>query len=154
MSAATESPNKWRKRLLRFTITSTLMGVSFAVGVAITLIIAVRLLAPIAVTGMTLGMVGLASESVNATTSALYSGDSEMRLTVLTQLKQSFGTQPTQKFDTATANWILPAIKQCQTDADPVVVAIADELVAFINDNTLPSPQSAAEYQKDAAELP
>ena len=137
MPDATVLAKKWRNRLLRFTITSFLMGVSFAVGMALALVIAVRLLAPIALAGMTFGMVGLAAASANSTTSALYSGDSEMRLTVLAQLKHSFGTPPTQKFDTATVNWILPAIKQCQTDADPVVVALADELVAFINDNTM-----------------
>ena len=117
------------------------MGISFAVGVAISLFIAVRLLAPIAVTGMTFGMVGLASSSANSTTSALYSGDSAMRLTVLTQLKQSFDSQPPQTFDATAANWILPAIKQCQTDTDPEVVALADELIEFINANTLPLPQ-------------
>ena len=137
MPAATVLPNKWRNRLLRFTITSSLMGVSFAVGMALALVIAVRLLAPIALAGMTFGMAGLAAANANSTTSALCSGNSEMRLTVLAQLKQSFGTSPRQKFDTATVNWILPALKQCQTDADPVVVALADELVAFINDNTM-----------------
>ena len=141
MSTVKEAPGKWRTRLLRLSITSTLMGISFAVGVAITAFIAVRLLFPIAATGMTMGLVGLSSASANATTSALYSGDSEMRLTVLTQLKQSFDTQPTQTFDTTTANWILPAIKQCQTDADPEVVILADELIEFINANTLSPPQ-------------
>lgn len=141
MSTAIESPRKWRKRLLRFCITSSLMGISFALGVAITLFIAVRLLAPISVTGMTLGMLGLVSASANATTSALYSGDSEMRLTVLTQLKQSFDTQPPQAFDATAADWILPAIKQCQMDTDPAVVALADEIIEFINTNTLPLPQ-------------
>lgn len=141
MSAVVESPKKWRKRLLRFTVTSSLMGVSFGVGVAITLFIAVRLLAPIAVTGMTFGLVGMASASANATTNALYSGDSEMRLAVLMQLKQSSVTQPPQSFDATVANWILPALKQCQTDPDPEVVALADELVEFITANTLPPPQ-------------
>ena len=145
MSAVAESPKKWRKRLLRFTVTSSLMGVSFAVGVAITFFMAVRLLAPIAVTGMTFGLVGMASASANATTNALYSGDSEMRLAVLTQLKQSFVTQPPQSFDATVANWILPALKQCLTDADPEVVALAGELVDFITANTLPPLQQVTE---------
>lgn len=63
MSSVIEAPKKWRKRLLRLTITTTLMGVSFAIGVAFTVFIAARLLAPIAVTGMTFGMVGLAFAS-------------------------------------------------------------------------------------------
>lgn len=141
MSSTIESPKRWRKRLLRFSMVSALMGVSFSIGVAITLFIAVHLLAPLALTGMTFGMVSLASANAHATTSALYSGDSEMRSTVLTQLKQSFESQPTQTFDTATADWILPAIKQCQSDPDPEVVALADELYEFISANTLPPPQ-------------
>ncbi|MDC0294824.1 hypothetical protein OAK98_05440, partial [Mariniblastus sp.] len=67
MSTVKEAPGKWRTRLLRLSITSTLMGISFAVGVAITAFIAVRLLFPIAATGMTMGLVGLSSASANAT---------------------------------------------------------------------------------------
>ncbi|MDB4634042.1 hypothetical protein OAG76_01420 [Rubripirellula sp.] len=145
MSNEIEAPRKWRKRLTRWTITSLLMGSSFAVGVAVTSVIAAKLLFPIAATGMTTGMtmglVGMVQASSAATLNALYSGDSEMRLTVLTQLKQSFDAQPTQKFDTAAAAWILPAVEHCKTDKDPAVVALADELVEFINDNTLPPPQ-------------
>ena len=55
MSTAKEAPGEWRTRLLRLSITSTLMGISFAVGVAITAFIAVRLLFPIAASGMTYG---------------------------------------------------------------------------------------------------
>lgn len=135
------SPTRWRKRLLQLSIAFTLMGISFAVGVAITVLIAVRVLAPIAVTGMTIGMVGLASVSGHASTSALYSGDSEMRREVLTQLKEAFVTQPSQTIDDTTANWLLPAIEQCQMDNDPEVVALADELIEYINANTLPPSQ-------------
>ena len=141
MSTVKEAPGKWRTRLLRLSITSTLMGISFAVGVAITAFIAVRLLFPIAATGMTMGLVGLSSASANATTSALYSGDSEMRMTVLTQLKQTFDTQPVQTFDVQTTAWILPAIEQCKTDGDPEVVALAEELASYVNDKTSPPPQ-------------
>ena len=141
MSTAKEAPDKWRKRLWRLTITSMLMGVSFAVGVTITAFIAVRLLLPIAATGMTMGLAGLASVSANATTSALYSGDSEMRLAVLTELKQTFDLQPTQTFDAQTAAWILPAIEQCKVDGDPDVVALAVELASFVEDKTSPPQQ-------------
>lgn len=40
MSTAREAPGKWRRRLLRLSITSTLLGISFAVGVAITALFA------------------------------------------------------------------------------------------------------------------
>ena len=63
-----------------------------------------------------------------------------MRLTVLTQLKQSFDTQPSQKFDPQTADWILTAIEQCLNDVDPNVVALADELIVVININTSSPP--------------
>jgi hypothetical protein len=137
MSPATATPNRWRKRLWRLTIISTLMGMSFIVGVAITAYIAVGLLLPIAA----VGFIGMASASAHATTDALYAGDSVTRLTVLTQLKQTFDAQPTLTFDDQTSAWILPAIEQCKTDADPDVVSLAEELVSDIKDKTMQPPQ-------------
>ena len=112
------------------------MGASLAVGVTLTVVVAARILFPIAA----MALVGLASAGVNATISDLYSGDSEMRLTVLTQLKQSFDTQPSQKLDPQIADWILPAIEQCLTDVDPNVVALADELIVYVNINKSSTP--------------
>ncbi len=112
------------------------MGASFAVGVTLTVVVAARILLPIAA----MGLVGLASAGANATISALYSGDSETRLTILTQLKQSFETQPSQNFDPQTADWILPALEQCLTDVDPNVVALADEMIVYININKSSTP--------------
>jgi hypothetical protein len=141
MSTDVVEPNKWRKRIWRFTITGILMGISFAIGVAITAFIAFRLLLPIAATGMTMGMIGMASAGAHATTSALYSGDSAMRLTVLTQLQQTFDAQPSMTFDTQTSAWILPAIEQCKTDVDPDVASLAEELATYVKDKTQPAPQ-------------
>ncbi|MDX1964603.1 MAG: hypothetical protein SFX18_15740 [Pirellulales bacterium] len=141
MSTAAVEPNKWRKRIFRLTITGILMGISFAIGVAITAFIAFRLLLPIAATGMTMGMIGMAFVGSHATTNALYSGDSATRLTVLTQLQQTFDAQPTVTFDHQTSEWILPAIEQCRTDADPEVVSLAEKLATYIKDNTQPAPQ-------------
>ncbi len=108
------------------------MGISFAVGVALTAFFAVRLLFTIA----GIGMLGMASAGAHATTSALYSGDSVTRLTILTHLKQTFDAQPTLTFDVPTAAWILPAVEQCKTDIDPEVVALAEELASDIKDKT------------------
>lgn len=141
MSNEKEVPRNWRKRLTRWSITSLLMGMSFAAGVAVTAVIAVRLLFPIAATGMTLGLVGMAQAGAAATTNALYSGDSKTRMTVLTQLKQYLDAQPTQTFDAQTAAWILPALEQCRTDAEPEVVALADEIANYVKDKTSPPPQ-------------
>jgi hypothetical protein len=141
MSTAVVEPNKWRTRLWRLTITGTLMGISFAIGVAITAYIAFRLLLPIAATGITMGVVGMASANAHATTSALYTGDSATRLAVLTQLKQTFDAQPQMTFDTQTSAWILAAIEQCKKDADPEVVFLAKELATNVKDRTLPLPQ-------------
>jgi hypothetical protein len=138
MSNAAADHNKWRRRLWRLTITSTLMGLSFAVGVAITAFFAFRFLFPIAATGMAMGMIGLASASAHATTNALYSGDSATRLTVLTQLKQAFDADPAMTYDVQTAAWILPAIEQCKTDGNLEVVALAEELGSDIKDKTTP----------------
>src|SRR5713101_1092904 len=124
MSNETGDSRKWRKRLTRWAITSLLMGVSFAAGVAITAFIAIRLLMPIAVTGMTMTAQAGAASVINA----LYSGDSGTRMTVLTYLKQSFDAQPTQAFDANTAAWLLPALERCSTDTDPKVSALAKEL--------------------------
>lgn len=137
MAPLANAPAARRPRLKRFIITSLLMGLSFATGVAVTAVIAARLVLPIAATGLTMGMVGLATASTNATVSALYSGDSEMRLTVLTQLKLSFDSQPEQKIDSQTAAWILPAIETCKTDNDPRVVELADEVIAFISEHMI-----------------
>ena len=117
------------------------MGISFAVGVGITAYIAARLLLPIAATGMTMGMVGMASASASATTNALYTGDSATRLALLTQLQETLDAQPTMTFDDQTSAWILPAIEQCKTDDDPEVVSLAEELATNIKDRTLPPPQ-------------
>jgi hypothetical protein len=141
MSVAVVESSKWRKRLWRLTITSTLMGISFAIGVAITAFIAFRLLLPIAATGMTMGMIGMASAGAQTTTNALYSGDSATRLTVLTQLQQTFDAQPTMTFDQQTSAWILPAIEQCNTDVDPEVVSLAQKLATYVHDKTTQAPQ-------------
>ena len=138
MSTAIVQQNKWRKRIWRFAITGTLMGVSFVVGAAITAYLAFRLLLPVAATGMTMGMVGLASASAHATTSALYSGDSATRLAVLTQLQQTIEAQPTMTFDDQATAWLLPAVEQCKTDVDPEVVLLAEDLAKNIKDRSTP----------------
>lgn len=138
MSTAVVQQNKWRKRIWRLTITGTLMGVSFVVGAAITAYLAFRLLLPVAATGMTMGMVGLASASAHATTSALYPGDSATRLAVLTQLQQTIESQPTMTFDDQATAWLLPAVEQCKTDEDPEVVLLAEELAKSIKDRGAP----------------
>ena len=114
-----------------------MVGASFVVGAAVTAIIAVRLLVPIVVSGF----VGVASVGVKAIPNALYTGDSETRLTVLTQLKQSFDVQAPQPIDPQLAAWILPAIEQCRTDSDPEVVALAEKLADHIHTYTSPPPQ-------------
>lgn len=141
MSTAVVEPNKWRKRLWRLTITSTLMGVSFGIGVAITAFIALRLLLPIAATGMGMGLVAMASASASATTNALYTGDSATRLAVLTQLQEIFDAQPTMTFDNQTSAWMLPAIEHCKTDVDPEVASLAEELATYVREKTQPPPQ-------------
>lgn len=135
MSTAVVEPNKWRKRLWRFSIISTLMGIFFAIGAAIMGLIAIRVLA-----GTMMAIIGMASESAQATTNALYSGDSATRLTVLIQLQQTFDTQPTMMFDHQTSAWILPAIEQCKKDVDPEVASLAEELVVYVKEKTQPPP--------------
>ena len=136
MSKAVVEPNKWRKRVWRLTIIGTLTGILLSIGAAIMGFIAIRVL-----TGMMMAMIGIASASVQATTNALYSGDSATRLTVLSQLQQTFDTQPTMTFDHQTSAWILPAIEQCKKDVDPAVVSLAEELATYVKDKTQPPPQ-------------
>jgi hypothetical protein len=135
MSTAVVAPNKWRKRRWRLIIFGTLM--SFAVGVATTAYISIRLIS-FAATGMATVLVGLASASMNATVNALHTGDSATRLTVLTELKKSLKSQIPQPIDLQLSALILPAIEQCRTDADPVVVDVATELADYISSNTTP----------------
>ncbi len=77
----------------------------------------------------------------DATTNALYSGDSTTRLTVLTQIRQEVDAQPTMTFDHQTSAWILPAIEQCKKDMDPEVVSLAEELAICIKEKTQPPLQ-------------
>ena len=77
----------------------------------------------------------------DATTNALYSGDSATRLTVLTQIQQEVDTQPTMTLDDQTSAWILPAIEQCIKDVDPEVVSLAEELAICIKEKTQPPLQ-------------
>ena len=137
ISRFTEASKKSRRLLQRFIITSTLVVASFVVCVAVTAIIGVRLLVPIVVSGF----LGVASAGVNAIPNALYTGDSATRLTVLTELKQSFDVQAPQPIDPQLAAWILPAIEQCRIDSDLEVVELAGKLVDHINDNTSQPPQ-------------
>mgnify|MGYP006196495213 CR=1 FL=1 len=96
---------------------------------------------PVAVLGATTGMIGLASASAQSTINALYSSDSETRHRILTELNAAFNAQPTQKFDTQTADWILPALNQCKTDEDSNVVALANEIIEYIGNNMISAPQ-------------
>lgn len=111
------------------------MGISFAVGVTVTGIVAARLLLPIAETGVTLGSV-MANAYFAATIDTLYSGDSAARKTVLAQLKHSLDTESGQSLDKEAVAWMLPAIEQCQTDPDAEVVALANELAELIDGRT------------------
>lgn len=140
MTAETGTPIQNRKlRIRRIGITGILMAFSFVVGLAVMAIIAVVLLLPIAGAGLTMGLVGVASAGAMATTNALYLGDSATRLTVLAQLKESFNSEPEHQYDLATVNWILPALRQCQSDSDPQVANLAVELIDYVNQHTTPS---------------
>lgn len=134
--SVTTAESKWRIRLRRWTVVSSLLVISFSVGAAITAYIAFRLLVTIAAIGMTVGMLAVASSGAQATTSALYSGDSATRLLVLMQLQQTLDAQPTLTVDMQTSAWILPAIEQCKSDADPEVVSLADELARQVKAKT------------------
>ena len=110
MSTAKEVRGTKRTRLVCLSITIALMGISFAAGVAITAkpLVVEFPISPAGIVGATMApWAGMVKTSANATTSALYSGDSEMRLGVLTQIKAQFDSEPTQSFDAQTAAWIV-----------------------------------------------
>lgn len=141
MDLANDKLDKRRPRLRPLVTTILLMGLSFAVGVTVTAVITVAFLLPIATTSFTIGMAGLVSASANATINGLYSGDSEMRLAVLNQMKESFVTQQQQSIDPQMVTWILPAIESCKTDRNPKVVELASEVAHYLQNNTLPQPK-------------
>ena len=121
---------------MRYLVMSMLVVAFFIAGAAVVAVIAIRL----GTTAISV-LAGVVSADLNATTNALYNGDSKTRLTVLTQINQSFGAQTPQAIDPQSAAWILPAIEECRTDEDPEVVALAEKLSDYITDNTsLPSP--------------
>ncbi len=135
MLTAAVVADKRRTRLWRLAVTSMLMAVSLAIGVAITAYIALLLLLPIAT------MVGMAAASAHATTSALYTGDSVTRMTVLTQLRQTIDAQPNLTFDVQAAALFRPAIEICISDSDPDVAALAEGLADDIECRTTQTPQ-------------
>lgn len=132
---------RWRKRLWRIAITSTLMGVSFVVGAGITAYIAFQLLLPMVAAGMTVGMVGLASAATHAVTNALCCGDSATRLDVLTRLKEAFDAEPAMALDGEASAWILSALEPCRTDRDPRVVSLAEGIATSVKQRANPSPR-------------
>lgn len=125
----------WPGRLKRLAVVGSLMSVSFVLGIALTTIVAARLVLPLAVVGMTMGLQSLVSATSTATLLELHSGDSKTRLTILQGLKDSFDSQSGLAFDTASSEYILSALQQCQTD--PEVVQLAEELIGFVGENTI-----------------
>jgi hypothetical protein len=133
-----KSTPKLRKRWLRVAMIGCLMVTCFMAGSAITAVVAARLLLPVAAAGLTMGMLGLAAAtSWSATLNGLQLGDSETRLAILTQLQQALTTQPPQQFDAQSNAMIVSALKQCETDSDPQVVALAGDLIEWIENNTI-----------------
>lgn len=128
------APPTLRRRVVRLSLVSLLMGIFFTLGATVTAVVAARAFLPMAAAGMTMGLVGLASSSATATMNALHTGDSEPRKAALTGLKQSFTSAG--PIDPQLAALILPALDQCMTDEDPEVVALAKEVKIIVQDNT------------------
>lgn len=134
-----KSREKWlRKRWLRIAMIGCLMVTCFMAGSAVTAVVAARLLLPVAAAGLTMGMLGVAAAtSWSATLSGLQVGDSKTRLEILTQLQQALTTQPPQQFDGQSNAIFVSALKQCETDSDPQVVALAGQLIEWIENNAI-----------------
>ena len=130
--------NKWPKRIVGLIIAVVLMGGSFALGVVVTAILAFRLMLPLATANLALGALTTMSQ---ATTNALYTGDSATRLQVLTQLEAAFNGEQFQQIDPAVADWFKPAFESCRTDQDANVVAAADRLIELLDCKTEPPPR-------------
>lgn len=130
-----------KRRLFRYGVIATLMGVSFTLGVAVTAVATLPIIAGLAAQSAGMQIIGMISASSSATMAVLNSGDSASRFTVLTQLKQVFESPELQKIDPQVAAIILPAVEQCKADSDPEVVELASELIKMIEDNTVVSSQ-------------
>jgi len=103
-----------------------------ALGVAATVVIAAKVLLPIAAKGFGEIVGAIAAAAAESTKEVLHHGDSAQRLTLLTQLKESFATADLKEIDPQVAEWFRPGLEECGKDEDPNVVALAVELLALL----------------------
>ena len=103
------------------------MLLAFGLGAAVTATNAARMLLQVAAVGMTMGR---ASASLDSISNTLHEGDSDQRLEVLAQLKESLSSFA--NVDPHLAEWIAPAIEKCRTDPNPRVVDLANEIGIII----------------------
>ena len=133
MKPCHQVPSPWPRRIRRLAVVSLVLVFVLTTSATMVAFRVARTL-----TSFAGSFVEAMATAANSAINALYVGDSETRLTVLTQLKQMLDKQPLQSMDPQLAAWILPAIEQCLNDVDPNVVALADELIVNICIN-LPS---------------
>ena len=134
MSNLDVSPKR-RQRLPRAALVLLLMGTSFGLGGVVTAIVAARFVVPIAAAGMVIGLAGLASASITEIVNVLHTGTSQARFEALTQLKNHWVDQPQAKIHPQLAEWLLPALRRCETDDDLRVVVLAAEVIGLVENS-------------------
>ncbi len=125
-------------RSFRLCLAMLLIALSFSLGAAVTAFIAVRLFLPVAGAGWFIGIAALSLAAATEMKTTLMHGNSEQRLMVLTQLRDSLSTPNAPPIDSQVVEWITPALTACQEDGDPKVVELATDLLQSIVDNTAP----------------
>ena len=107
---------------------------SFGVGVIATAIVAV----PVAAVGLTFGFIGVGALGAAQLMTALHSGNSEQRMTALTQLRTALDVPNALQSNPEFADTMRPAVEACTVDLDPSVVDLANEVLAMLDRTASP----------------
>ncbi len=118
-------PRRWMRPIIMSLVLCLLLVVSLGSGAAY---LAARV-SFFALQGGAAVLVGLASLGAS-TIHSLESGNSQERLAVLTTIKAHQSDRNAGQMDAATWEAFRPAVQACRQDADPAVVALAEEIIA------------------------
>ena len=137
MSVKVRNTKTSRSRFRQWLLIGLLFVLSLSLATMVIGVVVVRLLLPVAAAGIQ-GLAEFAAASATATLDGLNHGDSQQRLTILTQLNDALGPSNPTLNDPQFTSWITPALKQCQTDSDPRVIALADQILQMLESSSEP----------------
>ena len=114
-----------RTWLGRLCVAGALLMVVTGIGTVVMFMVTVGVVLPAVGSGIVSMTLGAISEADNV----LRNGDSEQRLAILNQFKQAIDASSLSMQDPQLRQWLEPRLIACRSDADPRVVALADEIL-------------------------